>query len=80
MHGIHHKRGLLRELNQEIMICLPSNLLEQVDEAVRGYRVVEPVCEGGHALLFDGAAALRLREELIEGYRRWLAQLAVGRM
>ncbi|NLK08899.1 MAG: ribbon-helix-helix protein, CopG family [Firmicutes bacterium] len=57
------------------MICLPSNLLEQVDEVVRelqGNRS-QFVREAMRFYLMERRRT-RLREELIEGYRQ-MAQL-----
>jgi CopG family transcriptional regulator/antitoxin EndoAI len=52
------------------MICLPSNLLEQVDEAVRELQGSRSqfVREAMRFYLME-RRRLRLREELIEGYR-----------
>ncbi|MGI6566368.1 MAG: CopG family ribbon-helix-helix protein [Limnochordia bacterium] len=55
---------------KRIMICLPSNLLEQVDEAVRELQGSRSqfVREAMRFYLME-RRRLRLREELIEGYR-----------
>ena len=65
------ERGYSRvSSTKRIMICLPSNLLEQVDEAVRELQGSRSqfVREAMRFYLM-ARRRLRLREELIEGYR-----------
>jgi CopG family transcriptional regulator/antitoxin EndoAI len=56
---------------KRIMICLPSNLLEQVDEVVRELQGSRSqfVREAMRFYLMEQRRS-RLREELIDGYRQ----------
>jgi CopG family transcriptional regulator/antitoxin EndoAI len=60
---------------RRIMVCLPSSLLEQVDEVVRELQGSRSqfVREAMRFYLMERRRSI-LREELIEGYRR-MAQL-----
>ena len=70
------REGLLEvSSTKRIMICLPSTLLEQVDEAVRELQGSRSqfVREAMRFYLMERRRS-KLREELIEGYRE-MAQL-----